>query len=203
MCADQFDKLVKDMKATAGSRFNAANYLEKHDRNLTFLTAMTSCYIIGMTIIPYFLKLPPKVADELNLFTVFCSIVILVSALLQNSQRNAVNAEQHHRSALEINELRRALEVHGNSISKKDVEEVTSKYNAVLQKYSINHTTLDYQKYLAENPEKFPWCGRIARYRIHLCCAARDYVALIWLFVITAIFVVVVIFRVMPSVASG
>jgi hypothetical protein len=203
VCAAQFEKLVKDMKATAGSRFNAANYLEKHDRNLTILIAMTSCYLVGMTIIPYFLKLPTKVAAELNLFTVICSIVILVSAILQNSQRNAVNAEQHHRSALEINELRRTLEVRGNSISTNDLEEFTSKYAAVLQKYSINHATLDYQKYLAENPEKFPWVGRITRYRIYLCFAARDYAALIWLCVITVIFIVIVVCRVMPSLALG
>ena len=54
MGAAQFDELAKSMKVTAGSRFNAAKYLETHDRNLTWVTAFTSVYIITITIIPYF-----------------------------------------------------------------------------------------------------------------------------------------------------
>jgi hypothetical protein len=98
----QVQKLLDDMKATAASRFNAAKRLEANDRNLTWITAMTSAYIIALTVLPYFWKLSPRVTDTLNLVTVVLSIVILVSALLHNSKRDAVNAEQHHRSALDV-----------------------------------------------------------------------------------------------------
>lgn len=159
MDSNQFDELSKSMKVTAGSRFNAAHYLETHDRNLTILTAMTSVYIIAITIIPYFWKLPTKVIDNLNLVTVVLSIVILVSALLQNSRRDAVNAEQHHRSALEINELRRELLVNGSSMPHDDMLKFAAKYSYILHKYSINHSNLDYEKFMADRPDQFPWLG--------------------------------------------
>lgn len=198
MAAAQFDELAKSMKATAGSRFNAAKYLEKHDRNLTWVTALTSVYIITITILPYFWKLPAKVTDNLNLVTVVLSIVILVSALLHNSRRDAVNAEQHHRSALEINELRRELLVHGNSISNEDLLVFNSKYGAVLQKYSINHSALDYEQFIADRPEEFPWFGFFSRFRVKVLLTVRDNAAVIVILFITAIFGWMVFFYAMP-----
>lgn len=194
----QFDELAKSMKVTAGSQFNAAKYLEKHDRNLTRVTALTSVYIVAITILPYFWKLPTNVTDNLNLVTVVLSIIILVSALLQNSRRDAVNAEQHHRSALEINELRRELLVHGDSISNEDLLAFSSKYSAVLQKYSINHSTLDYEQFMADRPEGFPWLGFFFRFRVKIFLAVRDNAAVIVILFITAIFGWIVIFYAMP-----
>ena len=91
----QVQKVLDDMKATAGSRFNAAKRLEANDLTLTWITAMTSAYIIALTVLPYFWKLPQKVTDTLNLTTVVLSVIILVSALLHNSKRDAVNAERN------------------------------------------------------------------------------------------------------------
>jgi hypothetical protein len=179
MSGDQSMWLLEAMKSTAGSRFNAANRLESNDRNLTWITAMTSVYIIALTIIPYFWKFPVSITDSLNLATVVLSIVILVSALLHNSKREAVNAEQHHRSALEINELRREALALGTPLERGDLISFTARYSAVLQKYSVNHTDLDYQKFLIERPEQFPWQGRFSRFKIKLLLMVRDYVQMV------------------------
>ena len=167
-------QLLGAMKATAGSRFNAAQYLENNDRDLTWVTAITSVYIIAITVLPSFWKLPADVTENLNLVTIVFSIVILVSALLHNSRRDAVNAEQHHRSALEISELRRELITHGGNLERDVLMGFSSRYGAILQKYSINHSPLDYHKFMADRPDQFPWMSWIARFRIKTLFLIRN-----------------------------
>lgn len=199
----QVQKLLDDMKVTAGSRFNAAKRLEANDRNLTWITAMTSAYIIALTILPYFWKLPQRAADTLNLTTVVLSVIILVSALLHNSKRDAVNAEQHHRSALEINEIRREMLVRGSAIEPDALFRFAEKYSSVLQKYSVNHTDLDYKKFQTDRPEQFAYLGRFTRFRTLLALAIRDNIQIICLAAITIGCLWLVFFYVLPLRMAG
>ena len=153
------DHLLKTLKSTAGSRFIAAARLESRDRRLTRVTAFTSAYVILLTIFPYFIKLPTAIGDIFNLITVGLSVVILVSSLLQYSSGDIVNAEQHHRSALEMNEQRRMLMLTPTTASDEDLRPFAEKYNGILQKYSVNHSEIDYLKYQTERPEDFSWVG--------------------------------------------
>jgi hypothetical protein len=151
--------LLKSLKVTAGSRFNAGKRLEHHDRKLTFLTACASAYVIALTILPYFISLTKTVSDILSLVTVVFSVIILASSLLQYSSGNTVKAEQYHRSALEINELRRELKIKAETISEDAFLSLSNRYNIVLQKYSVNHDDIDYERYQLERPDQFPWIG--------------------------------------------
>lgn len=99
--------LDDSMRQTARSRFFAAKRLESRDRRITRLTAFCSAYIIALTAIPYFLKLPETVDDHINFLSLLMAVILLVSSLLQYSRLDIASAEQHHRSALEINELHR------------------------------------------------------------------------------------------------
>jgi hypothetical protein len=153
---DAADQLIKALRETAGSRFIAASRLEEHDKRLTRLTAFTSAYIIALTILPYFIKLPAHIMDISNLITVAFAVVILVASLLQYSSRDVVNSEQHHRSALEISEIRRLL-LAEQTITQQVLVDFTNRYNAVLQKYSINHEVLDYRRYQLERSNGYPW----------------------------------------------
>jgi preprotein translocase subunit SecY len=121
------DDLLKAMRVTAGCRFDAAKRLQFHDRQLTWLTALSSAYLILLTVLPYFFKLPTEAADTLNAFTVFYSVVILVSSLIQYSTGDVVNAEQHHRSALEINELWREFKIGVDGASSQEVRSYTER----------------------------------------------------------------------------
>jgi hypothetical protein len=153
---DAADSLLKSLKETAGSRFIAASRLEEHDRKLARLTALTSAYIIVLTILPYFARLSVHAADVSNLITVAFALVILVASLLQYSSGDVVNAEQHHRSGLEINEIRRLLLVQPTLTSEVLID-FTNRYNAVLQKYSVNHDYLDYRRFQLERSSEYPW----------------------------------------------
>ena len=150
-------ELLENMKSTSGCRFNAAKRLEAREQALTRLTALTSAYVVGLTVLPYFLHLPAETTDRLNLITVFFAIVILVSSLLQYSTRDGVNAEQHHRCALEIAQARRELKLDGPNADSKLAREYTERYNRILEKYSINHDGIDYCQYQVDRPEDFPW----------------------------------------------
>jgi hypothetical protein len=162
------NKLLKSFRTTAGCRFNAAARLESHDRQLTRITAITSAYVIALTILPYFIKLPPHVTDNFNLITVALSIVILVSSLLQYSSNEVVNAEQHHRSALEINEIYRDLLITAHQTTETKLTDFSHRYDAILQKFSINHADIDFLRYQIERPEDYPWLTKCRRLTIHI-----------------------------------
>ena len=82
---DAAERLIKAMKETAAARFIAASRLQEHDKRLTRLTAFTSAYIIALTILPYFVKMPTHITDLYNLITVALAVVILVASLLEYS----------------------------------------------------------------------------------------------------------------------
>ena len=154
------EDLLWGMGNTARSRFAASKRLESLDRRLTQLTAITSSYLIVLTVLPYFLHLKTQVEDHINLISVALTIVILASSLLQYSSASAVKSEQFHRSALEINELKKSLQVLGGAITHKDLSHSRFQYSSILQKYSINHDPMDFQAVQLERPQDFPWLSK-------------------------------------------
>ena len=164
----QAARLSRNLKQTAGSRFIAAKRLEARDRALTRMAAFASAYVIILTILPYFIEIPKRDTDLINLFTVALALIVLVASLYQYSNGDIVNAEQHHRSGLELNEIRRDLELRDANITAPELAEFTQRYNLVLQKYSINHDNIDYLKLQLDRPEDYPWVKAPQRLQIWL-----------------------------------
>lgn len=161
-------RLGRNLKQTAGSRFIAAKRLEARDRALTRMAAFASAYVIILTVLPYFIDIPTRNVDLINLFTVALALIVLVASLYQYSNGDIVNAEQHHRSGLELNEIRRELELRDSNITVPELDELTRRYNLVLQKYSINHDQIDYLKLQLDRPEDYPWIKTAQRFQIWL-----------------------------------
>lgn len=153
------NKLLNQMQQTARSRFTAAKRLEHRDRKITRLTGLSSAYLIGLTVIPYFLNLPPVVADHVNLLSVVMAVVVLVSSLLQYSRADATSSEQMHRSALEINELIRELISEPADASREVYLSYSGRYSTLLHKYSLNHDDLDYKAMQLDRPHEHAWMG--------------------------------------------
>jgi hypothetical protein len=151
------NSLDNSMRQTARARFAAAKRLQARDRKITRLTAFTSAYLIALTIIPYFLELPPRVDDHINLGSAFMGVVVLVSSLLQYSRSDVVAAEQHHRSALEINELVREFAAERDVLTSEQYVKMSSRYNHVLHKYSVNHEDVDWYHVLLNRVNENPW----------------------------------------------
>lgn len=154
---DKHVELAQNMKTTAGCRFIAHKRLLALDASWTRITALTSAYVIVLTAAPYFLSLPDRVEDHVNLVTLALAVIILVASLVQYSSNNAATAEQFHRSALEINEVRRDLEAQNPAGNTLALTTFSDRYGSILQKYSINQDDIDYFIYQLERPEDFPW----------------------------------------------
>ncbi|WP_459676953.1 SLATT domain-containing protein [Acidisoma sp. 7E03] len=148
-----FTHLVNSMKETTRSRFKAHKRLRSLDRKLTWLTALASAYVVILTLAPHYLSYQEPQRSLLDLLTVALSIVIIVSSLLQFASQNGVEAEQHHRCALEINEIRRELEFAGINT---DIMPYLDRYRVALQKYSINHEDIDYNRVRLERRHEHP-----------------------------------------------
>lgn len=197
--SETVQELLRSMKITAGSRFNACKRLESLDRRLTAFTAMSSAFVIGLTILPYFVSLPKEVSDYLNLATVVLSVVVLVSSLLQYSSSNTVKAEQYHRSALEINELRRELKFQEPTISDEDFLKISREYSAVLQKYSINHEDIDFFRYQLERLEDFPTLMLRKRSVMHVQQWISRGIPNVYFLLLLAFFIWLVFFYALPT----
>jgi SMODS and SLOG-associating 2TM effector domain family 5 len=193
------EKLLHSLKSTSASRFNAAKRLTAKDRALTRLTAFTSAYLIILTTLPYFMKLPQEVTDNLSFLTVVFSIIVLVSSLLQYSSGDVVSAEQHHRAGLEMSEIARELAIKLLVIRETELLAMTGRYNATLQKYSINHDDVDFARYQTENPEKYPWLTWSGRLSIRAQTFAVKHLFSAILLAVTVLLVVLVFGYAYPS----
>ncbi|CAO4173003.1 hypothetical protein EEDFHM_02203 [Methylorubrum populi] len=158
MCSSKTpnEKLISSMQDTVRSRFKAHRRLIELDQRLTKITALSSSLVIVLTVMPYIFKSPDPISDIINFAAVSVSIVILVASLLQYSSANATTAEQHHRCALEINELVRAHSIKQNPTD-DDFSTMEKAYGFLLQKYSINHEERDYRQVLLERRYEHPW----------------------------------------------
>jgi SMODS and SLOG-associating 2TM effector domain family 5 len=153
------DSRVKDllyrMNVTKGSRFNASKRLEGRDRRMALLIALASAVVIALTFMSTAYRLPPAVVSDLNVVTMVASVLILAVSLIQYSNDDAVNAEQHHRCGLEVNELRGQLQAMQQSISEENLREFARRYSHILDKYSVNHDLVDYDRYRLDHPDVF------------------------------------------------
>jgi hypothetical protein len=144
-------------------------------------------------------KVPQETADNLNLITVVFTIIILVSSLLQYSSGDVVSAEQHHRAGLEMSEIARELAIALPSITTQELIHMSQRYSATLQKYSINHDDVDFQRYQMEKPDDYPWLTWCERTSIRIRTFATRHVYSAILIAITVFFVILVSFYVYPS----
>ena len=164
--------LLRSLKATASSRFNASKRLSHVDSRLTALTAFTSAFIIALTILPKFIELPHGGQNWLELTTIALSIIILASSLLQNSSNFAVKSELFHRSALEIQQLKRELQFKSSNLSEAEFDSISKKYNDILQIYSINHEDVDFYRHQVEYHKDYTlgWVEKVSK-RAQIWCA--------------------------------
>ncbi|GLU25537.1 SLATT domain-containing protein [Brucella sp. NBRC 12950] len=146
--------LLKEMKRTKGSRFNASMRLEERARKRTRNTAYASASVVCLTLIPAFFDVFEPIEKAISLVTIALSIFILASSLLQTADADPVKADQFQRCALEINSLRREFRSTQN-FSLKNTQEYSTRFDGILQRYNINHEEVDYEKYRLDHPDEF------------------------------------------------
>lgn len=169
------NNLYHSIRDTARSRFVAARRLSDRDFKIVRITSFASGFLIINSILPYVLERAADRVDVLNLVSVGLALTILISTLLQYARVDSVSAEQHHRSGLELNELHRQMAGFGPGISQQQYNRFAERYNAILQKYSINHDPIDYKAVLLDRAHENKWMTRSTKiwYRIELLVKGR------------------------------
>jgi hypothetical protein len=141
------EKILCDLKVTAGARFNAAERLAKKEKSSSRLVSVYSAVLICVSIATFALPLDSNVIRYVSFGGIVASILLLVASMRSSSHQYGIEAEQMHRCALELNELRRVMLAQKESAAGVKLGAFVERQNAILQKWSINHTTEDYLKY--------------------------------------------------------
>jgi hypothetical protein len=185
------------MNVTKGARFNAARRLEGRDRKMALVVALASALVIALTFVPFAYQLPKVVIADLSVVTMLASVLILAISLIQYSNDDAVNAEQHHRCGLEVNQLRGELSAKGDGVDVTELRTFTERYARILDKYSVNHDAVDFDQYRIEHSEKYQlsWAERLT-IRIRACVVTQWPNGLMVL--IIGFFLVLLFYHVLP-----
>lgn len=151
------NELYKSLRQTAQARFEANRRLLARDHKNNRLVAASSAVVIVVTALPYIFDRAEVWTDIFAFISVAMALAILVASLLHYSRIDAATAEQQHRSALEISELRREMHGHAPEISQSKFLQFSKRYDAVLQKFSVNHEKCDMDAVIVERPDEYPW----------------------------------------------
>jgi hypothetical protein len=158
---DYAKELCSRMWITKGSRYNAYRRYEwKHRLSLTSISMLT-LYVFGLTLADFCHILRSTGNNNIISFiSMVLSIFILILSLLENSNNYQIKAERLHNCAKEItgvyNELRMLMHSEDSYDYKfKELEEITKRYDGIIQKYGENHDKIDYELFQSENYKEF------------------------------------------------
>lgn len=154
------NELYKSLRQTAQARFEANRRLMSRDHKNNRLVAASSAVVIVVTVLPYIFDRSEIWTDIFAFISIAMALAILVASLLHYSRVDAATAEQQHRSALEISELRREMHGIAPDISQTKFLQFTKRYDAILQKFSINHEKCDLEAVIVDRPDEYPWATR-------------------------------------------
>jgi hypothetical protein len=141
------EKLAWDCKVTAGARFNAAARLNKREKGSNVLVSVYSAFLICVSVATLSLPLSSNLIRYASFGGIVASILVLVMSMRNYAHQFGVEAEQMHRSALEINELKRKIEAQSAAIAAENLPDHVKNYNHILQKWSLNHDQSDFMEY--------------------------------------------------------
>jgi SMODS and SLOG-associating 2TM effector domain family 5 len=140
---------------TSGSRFHCSRRLKAKDRFYNGVIFFASSIAILASIAPALVVVDEIVKTYLTLTSISLSVIILALSGIQYGSNFAVQSELMHKCALEINEVRRVLESTQNP-TEKFVKKCLSEYDLILQRYPMNHETVDFLTYKLEHHWRFP-----------------------------------------------
>lgn len=145
---------------TRGARFVAhANYL-KQNKASSFTIAVLSAYVIVMSLFFISPSLSAIINNgDLSLITLAASLLTLIFSQIESSKDYKLKAEKLHQNAMELSDIYH--ESQALLFSDDDDEElnqrfskaqdISKRYNLIIQKCDENHNDYDYRYFLASN----------------------------------------------------
>lgn len=156
------EELDMRMWKTKGARYSAyRRYQQKHWFSLAAISLLT-LYVFGLTLADFchIIISTGNSKNNIPFLSMLLSIAILILSLLEASKNYQIKSERLHNCAKEIavvyNELRQLICSDMESENKmKKLEEITRRYNNIIEKYAENHDPIDYELFLAEHHKEF------------------------------------------------
>ncbi len=149
------EQIIAMIGNTSGSRFHCSRRLKAKDRFNNGVIFFASTIAILASIVPALIAVDDVVKTYLTLTSISVSVVILALSGIQYGSNLAVQSELMHKCALDINEVRRRLES-TKAPSEKFIIKCLSDYDLILQKYPMNHETVDFLTFKLEHHWRFP-----------------------------------------------
>lgn len=170
------EKMVREMGVTKGCRFNASKRLQNAEKRRTITIAGASIFVIVLSLLPVMFPVPELLNNFLTLLAVGFSIIILVASTLQASDSDAVKADQLHRCSLEINAIRYELRA-TEPLNDATLKDFGKRYQEILQRYTVNHDDVDFEKYKLEHQDLYPLMSTTEKMRLKKDVMRSDYLS--------------------------
>jgi len=143
---------------TIGSRFNAYRRTARKHTILTYITTISSIHIllIGIFQLSTIVELTTKQSQILSLISISTAIIILCYGLIEGGKNYGLQSENYHLCGKDLNKIYSKLKNINAKERTGKLEVLTTEYSHILDKYTLNHTAVDYKYFLIQHPKDFP-----------------------------------------------
>lgn len=180
---------------TSGARYNAARRLKRRELFSTVSLALFSALSVAITFIQRIYVQPSSPADNyLTALSACLGIFLLTISLMEWGAANGAKAEALHKNAEALNEFQRNIALTiaklnaQEPIAWPDVENLSSKYEAIKIGCSHNHESIDEQFFRASKRDAPEFKGTDEQSAVtnfeNIKIAAFWYLSSIWYFAI-------------------
>jgi hypothetical protein len=155
----ELERLYKKLWETKGARFIAAKRMEKHAFYSHLTISALSVYIISLNLTVIFENRPPLLTDSMITYSTIClSIFMLVISTIISSKKYNEKASKFHDCGKAISELYDKLCLMKNGtkqVNEEDIIQIQEKYHSLINKFDLNHSTLDFNNFKSQNTSEY------------------------------------------------
>lgn len=164
-------KILRKIYFTKGARFTYHKRLQQQARLVSWSIAWLSILVISFSLIS--IVFSDNIDKFVNIIIVTGNIIlsfsILVISITEDTWNKALIASEMHRCAMDLNRQYDRIEAQIDSrstqsevqINQGDTEQWADKYHDILARCSFNHSSVDRDRFLAENAKEIYGRGAI------------------------------------------
>ena len=150
----------RSVEITRDVRFQANLRLSRRQRGSSYIVAMLSLYVIGLSLLPNILQLSSAQAQVLLACSIVLSVFVIFTSLIDGAQNFFHQGELLHQCARKIATIHLALkniDVDADrGKAQSEFEKLQHDYQKALDECPINHDNVDYLREMGWKPHLFP-----------------------------------------------
>ncbi|MFM9403723.1 SLATT domain-containing protein [Myroides odoratimimus] len=156
---EELERWYKKLWETKGSRFISAKRYDRIDRYSSLTINIITAYILCINLLVLLPSRPEILSnDNLSYFSICASIILLVISLIVSSRKYGEISHKFHSCAREITIIYDEICIMRSDLNNttfEDLKVIMEKYNHLLIKYDINHSSLDYDIFKCLNHKEY------------------------------------------------